>query len=57
MNYYRDKPSTPPSPNSESFKYKTSIVGKIPENNDSLKNAEVVIPLQHFLEDFKYSTN
>ena len=56
-NYYRDEPSNPPSPNSEPFKYKTSIVGKIPENNDSLKNAEVVIPLKHFLEDFKYSTN
>ena len=27
-NYYRDEPSNPLSSNSESFKYKTSIVGK-----------------------------
>ena len=30
--------------NSESFKYKTSIVGKTP---DSLTNAKVVIPLKN----------
>ena len=42
-NYYRDEPSNPLSSNSESFKYKTSIVGKIPEDNDSLTNAKVVI--------------
>ena len=47
-NYYRDKPSDPVSSNSESFKYKTSIVGKAPEDNDSLTNAKVVIPLKHF---------
>ena len=46
-NYYRDEPSNPLSSNSESFKYKTSIVGKTPEDNDSLTNAEVVIPLKH----------
>ena len=34
-NYYRDQPSDPLSTNSESFKYKTSIVGKPPPNNDS----------------------
>ena len=43
----RDEPSNPLSLNSESFKYKTSIVGKTPENNDSLANAKVVIPLKH----------
>ena len=32
-NYYRDEPSNPLSSNSESFKYKTSIVGKTPEDN------------------------
>ena len=37
-NYYRDEPSNPLSSNSESFKYKTSIVGKTPEDNDSLSN-------------------
>ena len=46
-NYYRDEPSNPLSLNSESFKYKTSIVGKTPENNDSLANAKVVVPLKH----------
>ena len=46
-NYYRDEPSTPLSYNSKSFKYKTSIVGKTPEDNDSLTNAKVVIPLKH----------
>ena len=33
-NYYRYKLSNPFSLNSESFKYKASIVGKTPENND-----------------------
>ena len=46
-NYYRDEPSNPLSSNSESFKYKTSIVGKTSEDNDSLTNAKVVIPLKH----------
>ena len=44
---YRDEPSNPLSSNSKSFKYKTSIVGKTPQNNDSLMNAKVVIPLKH----------
>ena len=35
-NYDRDEPSNRLSFNSESFKYKTSIVGKTPVNNDSL---------------------
>ena len=47
-NYYRDEPSNPLSSNSESFKYKTSITGKTPENNDSLTNAKLVIPLKYF---------
>ena len=46
-NYYRDQPSDLLSTNSESFKYKTSIVGKTPHNNDSLINVEVVIPLKY----------
>ena len=56
-NYYRDEPSDPVSSNSESFKYKTSIVGKTPQNNDSLTNAKVVIPLNlsNFLEEFRYT--
>ena len=47
-NYYRDEPSDPLNNESESLKYKTSIVGKIPNDNDSLIDAEVVIPLKHF---------
>ena len=46
-NYYKDEPSDPLSSNSESFKYKTSIVGKTRQNNDSLTKAKVVIPLKH----------
>ena len=46
-NYYRDEPSNPLSSNSESFKYKTSITGKTPENNDSLTNVKLVIPLKY----------
>ena len=45
-NYYRDEPSNPRSSNSESFKYKTNIVGKTPQNNDSLTNTKAVIPLK-----------
>ena len=55
-NYYKDEPSNPLSFNSESFKYKTNIVGKTPENNDSLTNAKVVIPLKH-LSNFWRSLN
>ena len=57
-NYYRDQPSNPLSLNSESLKYNTSIVGKAPQDNDSLTNVKVVIPLKHlsnFLEGFKYT--
>ena len=46
-NYFRDEPGNPLSTNSASFKYKTSIIEKTPQNNDSLTNAEVVIPLKH----------
>ena len=46
-NYYRDEPSNPLSSNSESFKYKTNIIGKTPEDNDSLTDVKVVIPLKH----------
>ena len=59
-NYYRDKPSNPLSSNSETFRYKTSIIGKTPENNDILTNVKLVIPLKYlsnFKENFKYSTN
>ena len=46
-NYYRDEPSDPLSSKSESFKYKTSIIGKTLENNASLTDAKVVISWKH----------
>ena len=46
-NYYRDEPSNPLSSYSESFKYKTNISGKTPEDHDSLTDLKVVIPLKH----------
>ena len=55
-NYYRDEPSNPLNTDSESFKYKTSITGKTPQNNDSLTNAEDVIPLK-YLSNFWRSLN
>ena len=38
------------------FKYKTNIVGKTTENNDSLKNVKLVIPLK-YLSNFWRSLN
>ena len=55
-NYYRDEPSDPLSSNSESFKYKTCIAGKTSQDNDSLTNAKVIIPLKH-LSNFWRSLN
>ena len=46
-NYYRNEPSDLLSTNSESFKYKTSIVGKTPQDNASITNAKVFILLKH----------
>ena len=53
-NYYRDQPSEPLSTNSESFKYKTSIVGKTTQDNDSLTDVEVAVLLKH-LNNFSRS--
>ena len=50
-NYHRDEPSNPLSSNSESFKHKTSITGKTPENDDSLTNVKFFIPL-NYLSNF-----
>ena len=52
-NYYGDEPSNPLSTNSETFKYKTSILRKTPQDNDSLTNAKVVIPLKHLSNFWK----
>ena len=46
-NYYRDESSNPLSSNSKSFKYKTNITGKTPQNNDSLTEVKVFIPLKY----------
>ena len=41
-NYYRYEPSNHLTSNSKSFKYKTSTVGKAPEDNDSLTKAKLL---------------
>ena len=55
-NYYRDEPSNPLSSNSESFKYKRSISGKTPEDNNLFTNAKLVFPLK-YLSNFWRSLN
>ena len=55
-NYYRGETSNPLSSNSESFKHKKSIAGKTPENNDSLTNVKLLIPLKN-LSKFWRSLN
>ena len=55
-NYYRDEPSNPLSSNSKSFKYKTNIVGKRPEDNiNRCKNCYSTKTFKLFLECFKYT--
>ena len=54
--YYRDEPNDPLSTISVSFKYKTSILGKTPQNDDSLTDAKVVIPLK-YLSNFWRNLN
>ena len=56
QNYYRNEPSNSIYSHSETFKYKSNIVGKAPEDNDSLTNAKVVVPLKH-LSNFWRSLN
>ena len=55
-NYYRDEPRNPLSCNFECFKYKTNIIWKTLEVNDSLANTKVVIQLKH-LSNFWKSLN
>ena len=65
-NYYRDEPSNPLSSNSESFKYKTSIMGitynvgageaGYNANKVGKNETEIVIPLKH-LSNFWRSLN
>ena len=60
-NYYRDEPNNPPLEDpvgdnpptvnyNASFKYKSSIIGKIPnyDNDDNnVTDSEIVVPLRH----------
>ena len=65
-NYYRDEPSNPFSPNSESFKYKTSITGNTYnvgvsevayDAKEVRKNeTEVLIPLKHLINFWRTVT-
>ena len=65
-NYYRDEPSNTLSSDSESFKYKTSIIGNTynigvgkagyDANKVGENETEVVIPLKH-LSNFWESSN
>ena len=52
-NYCRVEPSDPLSSNSEYFKYETIIAGKTRQNNDSLTNSKVVIPLKHLSNSWR----
>ena len=62
-NYYRDEPSNSLSTISESFKYKTSIIGNIynvdndEDNYDTKKvgknETEIVIPLKHWSNSWR----
>ena len=74
-NYYRDEPNDFPTnnynanpiTNSESFKYKTIIIGKTlttdqengentgQGNTNTKKILEIVVPLKHFLENFRHT--
>ena len=55
-NYYRDEPSNPLSSNFKSFKCKTNIVGKTPQNDHPLTKAKLVIPLK-YLSNFRRRLN
>ena len=53
-NYYRDEPNSGAEGNinysvkdSESFNYKTSITGKLENNEDELENIKIVVPLKY----------
>ena len=57
-NYHGDEPNNPPAncnadpiTNSASFKYKSSIIGKTPHNdnddNNEIKDVEITVPLKH----------
>ena len=45
--YHRDEPDNNDIRNSKSFKYKTSITGNTPNNNNTITDPEIVAPLNH----------
>ena len=45
--YYRDETDNNGLRNSKSFKYKTTITGNTPHNNNTMTDAEIVVPLKH----------
>ena len=45
--YYRDEVDNNGLRISKSFKYKTSITGNTPHNNNTMTDAEIVVPLKH----------
>ena len=64
-NYCRDEPNAPPADNynthpisiSASFKYKSSLVGKTPNNdnynNNVIQDVKIVVPLKHLSNFWK----
>ena len=46
-NYYRDEPDNDDITNSKSFKYKTSITGNTPNDNDAIRGSKINITLKH----------
>ena len=63
-NYYRDKPNSGYNnddrdriyysiKNSNSFDFKTSIIGKLEGNNTELENIKIVVPLKHLSKFFR----
>ena len=46
-NYYRDEPDNDDIRNSKSFKDDTSITGNTPNDNNTITDAEIVVPLKH----------
>ena len=59
-NYYRDEPNSGTEGNinysvkdSESFKYKTSIIGKLENNENELEGVKIVMPLKYLRSFFR----
>ena len=46
-NYYRDEPDNDDIRNSKAFKYKTNLTGNTTTDNNTITDAEIVVPLKH----------